>query len=639
MVSGIYSSLASEKSEIRLLTIQPSLISSSPLRCRLRQVPLTDSARYQALSYVWGDQATKYLITINGENFEVGMNLNSALRRLRRKFTKVTLWCDAICINQEDIPERGHQIRRMRDIYGYAQQVIIWLGEEEKESRLALKNIQLWSNMFASSFVEEPASLLNGKSITTLFNPAMWAATSSLFQRRWWRRVWVFQEVVVSRSAVLVCGSNSCSWLALLRARAVWDMLKTPEYLQCLTEDHIGMLSNCDFNVSIPMFVMQANIAQPFGVGLLSLIRLMNRFEATDPRDRLYALLGVYPVMDVEIEPNYEKSVSEVYTDFVSTFLRDKRRLSPLGGAGVGNPRPQPIINLPSWVPDLRNLSMVDEYSSFAAAGPTDAVATISDSRFLSAQGVICGTIEQLEPWVPDDYLGKTTWVELILSQGRSLHPTGIPQIQAYFRTLICDSSKFALCQTDFRGCQETDDFYDLACGFLYILGSLLPQRSQVKLKSRRIPQERLEKLEDFNDYVYTYALWEGVIPSPTSEESILESFLGPIESERRLQWPQITEPKKGSDCRLFFAHAMTNGCKDRSFFLTKEGYMGLVPPGTKENDLLCILSGCELPLVIRPLAGQYLLIGSCYIYGMMHGEIMKDVRDGRLHFQTLQFQ
>lgn len=41
-------------------------------------------------------------------------------------------------------------------------------------------------------------------------------------------------------------------------------------------------------------------------------------------------------------------------------------------------------------------------------------------------------------------------------------------------------------------------------------------------------------------------------------------------------------------------------------FFLTKEGYMDLVPPGTKENDLLCILSGCELPLIIRQLAGQY---------------------------------
>lgn len=51
----------------------------------------------------------------------------------------------------------------MRDLYKYAQQVIVWLGEEENESGLAVKNIRLWSNTFDSSFMGEPTSLLGGK--------------------------------------------------------------------------------------------------------------------------------------------------------------------------------------------------------------------------------------------------------------------------------------------------------------------------------------------------------------------------------------------------------------------------------------------------------------------------------------------
>ena len=38
------------------------------------------------------------------------------------------LWVDAICINQEDQTEKGHQVSQMRDIYKGADEVLIWLG-------------------------------------------------------------------------------------------------------------------------------------------------------------------------------------------------------------------------------------------------------------------------------------------------------------------------------------------------------------------------------------------------------------------------------------------------------------------------------------------------------------------------------
>lgn len=69
---------------------------------------------------------------------------------------------------------------------------------------------------------------------------------------------------------------------------------------------------------------------------------------------------------------------------------------------------------------------MIDEYTLCAAAGQTDAIVSISaNSRLLSAQGIVYSAPGQLEPEPKDDSLGSTDWVDLVLSQGRSLHPTG----------------------------------------------------------------------------------------------------------------------------------------------------------------------------------------------------------------------
>ena len=227
-----------------------------------------------------------------------------------------------------------------------------------------------------------------------------------------------------------------------------------------------------------------------------------------------------------------------------------------------------------------------------------------------------------------------------MLSQDESIYSTGIPQLQAYFRTLICDSSKQALHPNDFKDATEAERFYNLAIGFLWIFGSLLPNRSRLRQKSRRIPQHRLVDLDSLNDYAAAFALWEGCIPDPISEEAILEPFLGSSESQFRLHWPTITNRVMGRNCRLLFADAMGNNCRNRSFCITENGYMGLVPPGTQNNDQICIFAGCELPLVIRQIDDKdYFLVGSCYIYGLMHGEIMKSSHSGQCNLEILRLR
>ena len=63
----------------------------------------------------------------------------------------------------------------------------------------------------------------------------------------------------------------------------------------------------------------------------------------------------------------------------------------------------------------------------------------------------------------------------------------------------------------------------------------------------------------------------------------------------------------------------------------TKNGYLGLVPDSSKEEDLICIIFGCSVPIVLRKIEGRdgkshFYFIGECYVHEMMDGKAMKEV-------------
>ncbi|SCO48095.1 uncharacterized protein FFMR_09004 [Fusarium fujikuroi] len=86
-----------------------------------------------ALSYAWRPAAPHQEILFNGARMDVTRNLYDTLvqlgrcQRIRQGFK---LCIDAICINQDDLTERGRQVTRMRDIYKFAWQLVIWAGRE-----------------------------------------------------------------------------------------------------------------------------------------------------------------------------------------------------------------------------------------------------------------------------------------------------------------------------------------------------------------------------------------------------------------------------------------------------------------------------------------------------------------------------
>jgi hypothetical protein len=137
---------------IRLLFIEPHDSDgpdSAPLRVTLVEESL-DTAVFDALSYVWGDQTNQVYITCNGKGLYIGQNLHAALMEYRHRLQfDRGLWADAICINQGDDREKTDQVQMMKHIYGAAGRTIIWLGPGEAGDVEAMKLAELAHNKFA----------------------------------------------------------------------------------------------------------------------------------------------------------------------------------------------------------------------------------------------------------------------------------------------------------------------------------------------------------------------------------------------------------------------------------------------------------------------------------------------------------
>jgi hypothetical protein len=109
---------------------------STPLCGRLRVVRLIDNPKFTALSYVWGSRIKT--ITINGCNLEITENCFDALIALRAQYGALTIWVDAICVNQKNKDEKSDQIPLMEEIYTWAQTVYIWFGKGSEQSYAAM---------------------------------------------------------------------------------------------------------------------------------------------------------------------------------------------------------------------------------------------------------------------------------------------------------------------------------------------------------------------------------------------------------------------------------------------------------------------------------------------------------------------
>ena len=103
--------------------------SEKHVEIQLEEYSLQQAPPYKALSYTWGANERPEQITVGKDScLNVTKNLLAFLVHLRTE-RPVLFWTDAICINQDDVQERGSQMRLMKQIFQQAKIFFVWLYE------------------------------------------------------------------------------------------------------------------------------------------------------------------------------------------------------------------------------------------------------------------------------------------------------------------------------------------------------------------------------------------------------------------------------------------------------------------------------------------------------------------------------
>ncbi|KAE9375993.1 HET-domain-containing protein [Stipitochalara longipes BDJ] len=560
----IYSPLLSTR-HIRVLHITPG-ISTEEISCSLETICLDDQLLYSALSYVWGAPSPTQYIRLNSVRKAVTPNLHSALRNIRKLDESAVFWIDALCINQEDINERTQQVQLMREVYSHAQATILWLGEED-ESTAIVEFDQEKNKARGFPAPEEPD----------------WNAVRRILSSSWFERIWIIQEVVVSKSPIAIIGTHQLEWDNIRVAAAWW-----------FRQGYINIIPT-----ELILQPLQTGVCRSSnGLPMLELLYHGKKFQATDPRDKIFALFGlshegrqVTPCL--RLVPDYSKSAFDVQLDMLRHELECSHPDSVASLDVLGHVHHWSQFEyanwqtVPTWMPRWDNDNTLFRMKpSFSASGnfPVTLKCPISKTEII-LKGVKIGVVDDSSDafwrlWVRQKWEPKLVWTttcELYL--GYVLFKKHHSQKKNFIRD-------FALAIT---------------------MGGSMESRPPTEADFLAYCSENL------NDSLSSIPTTESIHPKELSQS---REQIADISTQR----PTAT----GDADRVAF---QIQHC---SLFTTAE-YMGMGHFTTKPGDIVCVLFGGKTPFVLRPTGDHYALVGECYVCDLMDGEAVGEIEAGNL--------
>lgn len=638
--------------QIRLITIEASEQLSDPIHCQLRAYNGETLPPYKALSYVWGDPFVTAPVTINGIAVDKTVNLSAALRRLRR-LEDTHYWIDAICIDQTNDAEKSEQVARMGEIYKNAATVLAWLGESTSTSDDALDFITEWTTaalqlqytpepfFYRTPVPSDPVEsyvraqwrhAMVREAVALVRDPwsvSRWSGLSAFLGRPYWNRIWIIQELNLAREVTLLCGESTCDFYSF---KWMLDLEDEAERLRMWTYYDLQDIEHLRSYTAAVIARGLATVAVLTRTSLCSLVKRSFLSLATDPRDKIYALLGLVPSHMKAIDIDYTRNVVQVYTDFVLSEIITTGRLSTFYSTPCNkNERTRSIF--PSWVPDLqlsgrRSMRNLEPYACtrYDAAARQPAVWTVSaDHKQLTVRGVrrFAITTRDVAPkWLhrhPTDMeVAEVVAKWYALSQSLELRDTHVrfDHLQTFFRTILHDESN-----TGPPDYSPRDESYTARYG---------------------IPR--------FNDMVVSYASWQTLLrqENPNFDAARLPQL--DIQSADTQSATSVAAGEAGSwgnsrtrqetSAAAFAAsrelvHWLDRLARTSCFFLSDEGYMGTAPLDAGLGDIVCVLLGSDTPMVLRRHGDHFTLVGPCYVCGLMYGQAVKEAREGKREFEV----
>lgn len=614
----LYSPLQKDEFEIRILDILPAEDLSVPIRCMFRHVLLTDEPmpRFTALSYTWGNPNPASEIVIDGTKRDVSPNLASALQHLRSKNEMVSLWVDAVCINQADVAEKTMQLLIMDDIYRDAERVLVWLGTESEDSNLAMEMIQrwaVWKGEHLGSSMGSSTSLLVGSDLDEIFSEGASRAVRRLLARPYWARVWIHQEVALGRDVYVHCGQRSMPFNVLEQANTSWEGVRS------------GSLESSDWIINFPKLAVptsdalsnlirlrqqqQTKIAsrQPSNtpdVGLFEFLRSYQHLESTDPRDRIYALLGIYSPLSKyrsPLNPSYDKPPDQVFREVARFMIEDDNSLRPVVFARSLASK-APVTLLPSWVPDWTGIEFLVPMHLHAHANhgtetrldiPGNARFSV-DGKVLSLEGTLCDVVSALQPTWTTQY--KREPERLYATIRDRFLPNGVSLMKAVFHVL---AARHEPCLDISSMSEDQTDAYMIQA--LMFLRLLTLDRGSVEERSTRLTELAYVMFGrtdgaflKIRDWFFLYERTADGAPT------------GGHNAAQHVRLMRIGE--------LFWVTS-TSMVRNRVFFETQNGTIGIGPEDTIVGDAIFRPPGFCGFFVLRRIEEHYVFVGEGGIF------------------------
>ncbi|GAP87254.1 hypothetical protein SAMD00023353_2701660 [Rosellinia necatrix] len=603
-----YHSLAAPDQQIRLLDLLPG---SGRVKCRLRHESLSEIKRkYETVSYYWGEETDRRVeILVNDRIFPIRPNLHAALLRLRYldDDRPRTLWVDAICIDQENDDEKSTQVSLMGKVYNLCWRVVIWIGEHDALTNYAFKAIKFMASRSASG---EQFNYYDWKQIQRNEKPRFaWtpegmisgAAINALFSRPWFRRVWIIQEVVLPPDAIVVCGKWDIGWDFIVGAQKISK-------------------TNFDVNDHLGTILRFRDWPERLADDILGYAIMASRQEATNPRDKIYGLLGIESIFhrNAPVTVNYKAEVSSIFLDFTTNYLEKTNNLQILAICRGCKGDNSSDTAYPSWAIEPEFSSKHEPLSSdliswsfvkwsayprgFSAGGQIPGTLSL-DGNLLRAQGFQFDTIMECSPV---NNPGAARYKEYDVSRGGTCWRSLVSFCSIYLR------GGFASWASAINFCQ------------FYIAAKKTIQKVSLDEIYRPTGQATLD------------AFWQVIrgphlpVDHPDADADARKQFeefdkmlssLARRAANSPLSIARITrEILVNQACMQLFP--LINITKHRRFFVTQRGYMGLGPRETAVGDTVIILQGHQAPILARSAPGRHWkVVGDSYIRGIMEGE------------------
>lgn len=538
----------------------------------------TPDRSYEAISYVWGSDVKDHIILLGGKTHRITANLSDALHQCRLSDQSRALWADSICIDQDNLDEKSHQVYMMSRVYASSQRTLICLGHGDQDHARDASAMTADVNKMLQQTSNSPDFSwgldcfpwpLPGE---PLVNDSRWQSIDILCLHPWFSRGWVIQEAALGHEALILWAgcrillsdvTKAEMWYAR-RVRPLLEKEHREKSMPLLLQQVLRHRQRAETRIFYgpSRWVAECDI--------LFALNDARTLGLRDPRDRIFAFTALPFVkcpMPI-LHPNYKQSHLELYQEFIIKYLEHTSDLNFLSYTSHGFPCDESLDDTigSSWVPRWDH-----PHWHIHEAGPH------MEEKFGQ------------QSKKPADF---------VISLGESGASASLQ-----VRAIIFDSIK--LVSPLFKLSTTIEDLTTFWSYWSKQAGSGIYSRQD-------------QPIFDYESLAFLAALTRGNWAGRNTEE-----WADSLKSYSRFLWSSAQgsespdSPQLSPDIQDCHRHLMIFANGSHSFSLNR-GYRGLASRAIEQNDVCAFVFGVRNPIILRqvPDAGthHYKVIGPAFI-------------------------